>query len=159
MARAKFFLKLDITAMNDGDICCTGRQIASLINTLDKSLNWYAADINVNSTTKLLDKYTLRRPTLIGSCSEAVNIINNIDQLLSGILLGVPNDIKKPSWNNRSFFTEDDQYQELGDALVEIRAFDTSCLEIYTSTTKIVDIITENYPLVEKEAASKETAT
>jgi hypothetical protein len=68
----------------------------------------------------------------IGKAQELIQIASQIDQLFSGIFIAIPENIFDPDLNGE-FDTEDDPTEDLGDAVIEIRAFDTSYFEVYYS--------------------------
>lgn len=121
----------------NGEIAsCTGSQFVLLINSLAKQLEncyWYIADIS--ATRSLLPSTLVENSanfTKVGKTQELVQLIGQIDQLASGIFLAIPKNIVEPDLS-RDFDTESDPTEDLGDAVIEIRALDTCYFEAYYS--------------------------
>jgi hypothetical protein len=114
---------------------CTGSQLILIINSFGKRLydcHWYAADISVNGFLPESLIESKKNLVKIGRTQELIQIASQINQLFSGIFIAIPEHIIDPDLNGE-FDTENDPTEDLGDAAIEIRAFDTSYFEVYYS--------------------------
>jgi hypothetical protein len=133
--------------INDEIVCTTGYQLAMILESIKSQISsciWYGADISVSnsSTSSLL---TLNEnPSVIGNTGELIKFSLQTDQFLSGVFLAVPENIDHPTWL-RHPGTEDEPTKDLGDAILEIRAFDTSFFELYSSNSKIIESLTKYF--------------
>lgn len=102
---------------------CLGSQVSTILSLLPIKGNWYLMDIRASNSgeegfflefenTESLTKYT-----------------STVDQFLSGVFLLIE---KKVKIEKDSAYTEDPPFHNDLKALLEIRAFDTSWLEVYT---------------------------
>jgi hypothetical protein len=128
--------KITGSQINGEITSCTSSQFILLVNSLSKQLEnccWYVADI---SATNGLLPSTLTEGVVhfikVGNTQELVQLIIQIDQLASGIFLAIPNNVSEPELS-RDSDTEGDPTEDLGDAVLEIRALDTSYFEVYYS--------------------------
>ncbi|NET47730.1 MAG: hypothetical protein F6K09_03195 [Merismopedia sp. SIO2A8] len=140
--------------INGDRVCCTGNQLAAVLHALDAVLQdeqWYAADIAVNQRFPWASLSSQNQAAHIGNIENLARFATQIDQFLSGIFLAVPSYIS-PIWN-RSFDTEDEPTHDLGDAILEIRAFDTSYFELYTSNPQIFDLLRASFEAAETTVA------
>jgi hypothetical protein len=106
---------------------------------------WYGADIEISG--KLPFKLGLDGwiPKKIGDISNLIKLSQNVDQFLSGVFFALPKDIGK-LWN-REFSTEDEPFRDIEDAILEIRAFDTTYFEIYSSNLEIIESLARYFSL------------
>ncbi len=126
-------------------ICCSGVQLRELLDQISSWVNdcvWYLSDVKVNNSVEIciageLQKQRLSNEALSKLCSQ-------VDQFLSGIFLAVPAKIVNPRLNS-GILTEDEPSSDLGDVILEIRAFDTSYFELYTTECKLADYIIKTY--------------
>lgn len=98
--------------------------------------DWYLLDIKTNNCVEFpgsSDQLPKRisREILDSLCART-------DQFLSGIFLAVPFDVSQPKLHLDTK-TEDEPSSDLGDALLEIRAFDTSYFEIYSALPALAE--------------------
>lgn len=126
-------------------ICCTGAQLRELLDQISSWVNdcaWYLSDVKINNSAKICIAGELQKQRL---SSEALsNLCSQVDQFLSGIFLAVPTKIVKPRLNS-GILTEDEPSSDLGDAILEIRAFDTSYFELYTADDKLANYVVKLY--------------
>jgi hypothetical protein len=136
--------------INGNIISCTGSQLVTILRQLSirlENCNWYMADISVNTVLPNLDFQRVNGVLKVGKTEDLVHFAEQVDQFLSGIFLAVPISIIEPIWN-RSFDTEDEPTNNLGDVLIEIRAFDTTYFEIYSSESNLLEMLVDHFPAV-----------
>jgi hypothetical protein len=133
----------------DGEIAsCTGSQLVRILKILKEyhqDLDWYIADISANQI--LANSFAPTKddvPRRVGNIEQLINLSEQVDQFFSGIFLAISEVIPSPQWN-RSFVTEDCPTEDLGDALIEIRAFDTTYFEIYSSDRSLIESIAQRF--------------
>jgi len=123
----------------DGSCCsCLGTQLARVLEFLDETLGsvvWHVADVDAHQVLpdalKTRSDFRLRR---VGDTAELRELAGTVEQFLSGVFLAVPAQTSSPRLPN-AIGTEDEPFGEIGDAIVEIRAFDTTALEVYARAT------------------------
>lgn len=109
------------------DVACTGQQVAAVVYAIEQArpdLLWYSADIECTG-----ESWTRREPVpaKIGGTKLFLVALSRVDQFLSGVFFAVAPDRAAPRLRNPAW-TDDADDAELGDALVELRAVDTSFL-------------------------------
>ena len=131
--RATHVLRLDRHAFEDATTLCLGVQISAVVaavGEVEPTLVWYAADVQVIGPSFVAGRHST--PILVGDNATAVSVMSEVDQFESGVLVGVPCECSAPIFRQGGLLTEDDELADLGDAIVQVRAFDT----IYVSFRK-----------------------
>lgn len=148
----------------DNDIViCTGNQIALIVTCLsDLLLNyqWYIADVEyIFSNSCMLDDDTIRslpmpeqEPLLIGDTNDFIEYVKKIDQFMSGIFFGVQRNNKEINWPDDEIYDTENRTPYLGIADIEIRAFDTSMILVFTTLKEFVKRLSEGLPNVRNNA-------
>lgn len=132
-------LRLTGKMIDEDSVSCTGKQFKELLRQLDpwvRTCVWHVSDVKTNNCLPLtatcgLPDQTIEPESLSDVCAQ-------IDQLLSGIFLAVSSELESPRLN-LGLTTEEEPSSDLGDAILEIRAFDTSYFEIYTGQPTLLD--------------------
>ncbi|MBL8918550.1 MAG: hypothetical protein JNJ54_06785 [Myxococcaceae bacterium] len=124
--------------------CCLGEQLVALLRAIEElrpNLKWFVAD------AQTLGSFPVPRreptPMLIGDARALIQAAQEVDQFESGVFAGVPPAIARPAFRAGGLFTEDDEAADLGDAVVEVRAFDTSYWTIATAAPNLAKITRE----------------
>ena len=118
--------------IDGGRLCCLGSQLASLINIISGELgeiHWYAADVEANSFTQLPEGRTLE---LVGNSQVLIDLALRVNQFNRGVFVcygSRDSTIYARDWID----TEDPCDMDLGNSILEIRAFDVSFFEILTN--------------------------
>jgi hypothetical protein len=134
--------------IDGGYVCCRGSQLARIVTALIDQLGdltWYGADIEIYGVSNL-SKGDL--PRLIGNTNRFLKEIQTIDQFLRGVFLGVGGSNANPRFRE-NMDTEDPVDVDLGDAVVEIRAFDTTFFEIITRDKNLAATLVDNFGVSE----------
>jgi hypothetical protein len=129
-------IRLRAEAFDGRSVCCLGSQLARLVAELKGAMGevvWYAADIDLVGPAPIPRG---RGPQLLGGSDRLIELAEKVDQLLRGVFLAVPADNAAPHFRD-AIDTEDPVDVELGDARVEIRAFDTTYFEVLTTEPAI----------------------
>ncbi len=112
-------------------IACEGSQLAMVIGLLGAivpEVRWYASDVVAQGGISVWERSP--QPTLVGDTSSIVVKLSSVVQFESGVFSGVPAGIAAPVFREGGAWTEDEEMAELGDAIVEVRAFDTSYISV-----------------------------
>lgn len=123
-------IKLDQSCFSHDAAMCTGPQVAAVISAVGEvfgPLSWFVADLDYVGTSAL-PRTPGGEARVIGSGDRLPEMVAGVDQLLSGVFFGVFPMVKEPRL--REAWTEDEEGADLCDAIVEIRAFDTTHIEI-----------------------------
>jgi len=122
---------------------CLGAHLVKLIKLIQPRLpicNWYAADVSAYNLP--IEFSSDHIPVLIGNTEVFVKTVGLVEQFLSGIFWAVPSSIKCPKFRE-DIETLSDPFLDLGSAVVEIRAFDTSYFEIYSADERVLQCLSE----------------
>jgi hypothetical protein len=115
-------------------VVCLGTQVALLAEELDRlagPLEWWVADVETNAghPPRALG---VQGTDFVGSSTEFSEWAKNVGQFVRGVFMAV-----RPGASRASLRTgpqsEDDPWTEMGDELFDIRAFDTSSLDVVAS--------------------------
>lgn len=139
-------IRLSAESIDGGHICCLGSQLASIVSVLGQSLGdvvWYAADVDSIGVVLPICKQS---PCLIGHSNRLIELVEHIDQFLRGVFLAVDPQKTNPQFRS-DIDTEDSIEADLGDALVEIRAFDTTFFEILTNKEQIGAVLAKTFTI------------
>jgi hypothetical protein len=110
---------------------CLGWQVARIILAIEymkPGMQWHIADIETTGF-----QYAFKRspiPTRIGGYRVLIKSLLEVEQFLSGVFAGVSQEIAHPRFRSGGLWTDDDEFADLGDATVEVRAFDTSYISV-----------------------------
>lgn len=121
-----------------GQASCLGTHLVGLlraIEALHPQLKWYVADVQTIGSSP-----TARRepvPTFVGDTEALIQAAQQVDQFESGVFAGVPESLDDPVFRSGGLWTEDEDAADLGDAVVEIRAFDTSYWSVASADTSL----------------------
>lgn len=125
---------------------CLGFQLLKILNVIGpfcKTFFWYGVDVEVNGEFPFKNNLQGWIPKKIGYIEDLELLAKNTDQFLSGVFFALPVDVG-PIWE-REFSTEDLPFRDMEEAVLEIRAFDTSYYEIYSNDIKIMKVLSENF--------------
>lgn len=142
-----YALKIDGETIDQEATSCTGKQMRELLAQVDpwvRACDWYMLDIKTNNSVDLL-AVTGQNPQRL-SGEKLREVCARVDQFLSGIFLAVPSSLSHPRLNLDAV-TEDEPSLGLGDALLEIRAFDTSYFEVYTPLLALAQRLHDSFDI------------
>jgi hypothetical protein len=125
---------------------CLGGQLIVLLRVIDAfypHLRWYVAD--VRTTGGSLTSYRQSTPVLTGDTKLLIEAVQNVEQFESGVFAGVPCSIEQPRFRSGGLWTEDEDCADLCDALIEVRAFDTSYWLVAISDPELGRCIDEHF--------------
>ena len=127
---------------------CLGEQLEKILELIElypstKNAVWYASDVDSSPIPDCIRNFADFIPKKIGDTSNLILICKNVDQFLSGVFFAFSKDIGDQL--NKGFETEDTSFRDIGDAILEIRAFDTTFFEIYTSDYELARKISERF--------------
>jgi hypothetical protein len=75
-----------------------------------------------------------------------VRIAGAVEQYESGVFTGVPDGAVNPEFRAGGLWTEDEEAADLGDAIVELRAFDTTYVSLATIDEVIANHVINAFP-------------
>jgi hypothetical protein len=134
-----YILRINGKRIDGESVSCTGKQLRELLDQVEPwvgSCEWYILDIQTNNSIDLPTSDAQNRQTLTGEVLR--DACARVDQFMPGIFLAVPHNLSQPKLKLDAV-TEDEPSSDLGDALLEIRAFDTSYFEIYTPSPELAE--------------------
>jgi hypothetical protein len=133
-----------VPAVFGSETSCLGHQLIELLRVIERlypDLKWYVADVQTIGPS-----LTTRRepvPSFVGDTKTLIHAARKVEQFESGVFVGVPNSLERPVFRAGGLWTEDEEDADLGDALVEVRAFDTSYWSVATANPDVVRDILE----------------
>jgi hypothetical protein len=141
--RPRDMVRLQASAFH-GAMSCLGEQLVALLHTIQElrpGLKWYVADAQTIGPSPVPRREPT--PVLIGDTRALIEAAQRVEQFESGVFAGVPSAIAQPAFRAAGLWTEDEEDADLGDAAVEVRAFDTSYWSIATADPNLARIIRE----------------
>ena len=136
-----------IIEIKQRDFACLGEELAEIVSCIEpycKEGIWYAAHLDTTSGDNLkIERYTDFHPLKLGTSTELIALAKTIGQFLSGVFLLSPRDQGSELQNDLD--TEGEYFRDLGDAIVEIRAFDTTVYQVYSNCDQILHALAEKF--------------
>lgn len=130
--------------IDGSDASCLGGQLAAVVRALEATLGptiWYASDVEATPASELPAG---AQPIACGRTSALIARLEATDQVLAGVFLAVPHDAPVPRLRDVAR-TDDPPFAELGDAVAEVRAFDTSWVEVYARSADLIAPLQARY--------------
>lgn len=161
MTQPKYSINLTGAAINDSSVSCTGEQLVLIVKKLTSyaDLHWYASDVSLNLNTRFWADFSLSKPSFVGDSSKLIREASQVDQFFSGVFLGASFKSER-NIDMEAIETEDEKYRDIGEFVIEIRAFDTTYYEIYSIESNLLTSMCESFgvsmdgrtghPLIEK---------
>jgi hypothetical protein len=124
-----------------GGVNCLGQQLEELLEFIElystsRDTIWYASDLDSSPIPECIRKFGDFIPKKVGNTRALIAICQQVTQFRSGIFLAFSNDVGDHL--KEEFGTEDEEFRDIGAAVLEIRAFDTTFLEVYTNDYDLV---------------------
>ncbi len=135
-----------LTRISLDPVCCLGEQLLQIITVVKpfvESCIWYGVDVELNGYGAFRWGLQGRIPKRIGDINRVIDIANNSDQFLCGVFFAVPYDLGEV-WN-REFSTEDEPFRDMEEAILEIRAFDTTYFEVYSNQLSLMKLLAHQF--------------
>jgi hypothetical protein len=123
---------------------CLGGQLVQLLRATEAlypHVKWYVADVQTIGPSPTPRRESI--PRLVGDTDALIRAARQVEQFESGVFVGVPHSLDRPVFRAGGLWTEDDDRADLGDGVVEIRAFDTSYWSIATAEPALAKGILE----------------
>lgn len=117
---------------------CLGSQLVTILSAVQKWYDkclWYGSDIELiplNPDFKAFVELQIHR---VGTTQDLMRLASAVEQFLSGVFVAFPDDLNA---KDIELATEDERFREISNAVVEIRAFDTSYFEVYSKDRQLI---------------------
>ena len=121
--------------------------MAAILTTLHPQTadcQWFTADVEVHGAPPNPVLSTSDHVVGAGTTADLIAQLVHIPQVFSGVFLAIPQDVIPSSWIQR-FMTDDPPLRTLGPARFELRAFDTTYLEIYAHTWEDLEALATRF--------------
>ena len=145
MTNPRYSIRLGKSSFN-ANIACLGEnltQILKIIKKLYPKSIWYLADVDTNFE----GNYTLGFGGWVckyaGISEDIIKLVYGVDQFFSGVFLAFTK--FQGEILVKEFSTEDPEFRDIGVALLEIRAFDTSYFEIYSNDFHLIQELSKSF--------------
>ncbi|WII38262.1 hypothetical protein [Paenibacillus thiaminolyticus] len=136
MKKPEFVLRI-VKTKETQQLSCLGKQLAEILFVIyeqTEACNWYAFDVDVN--TPHSEQFFTSPFCRIDSIELLINKSKMVDQFLSGVFIAIKGEVAE--WNLEHLpTTEEEEGLQHEQAVVEIRAFDTSYFEVYGLESEI----------------------
>jgi hypothetical protein len=133
-----WILHFDRYAFRNATTACRGSHVAAVITAINNArpgLVWYAADVRIIGPSFVPEREPT--PTIVGDADLTVRAVRQVEQFESGVFVGVPSDCQTPRFRQGGLWTEDEEAADLGDAIVEVRAFDATYVSVASTDDEI----------------------
>ncbi|RJG26978.1 hypothetical protein [Paenibacillus thiaminolyticus] len=136
MKKPEFVLRI-VKTKETQQFSCLGEQLAEILSVIyeqTEACNWYAFDVDFN--TPHSEHFFTSPFCRIDSIERLINNSKMVDQFLSGVFIAIKGEVAE--WNLEHLpTTEEEEGLQHEQAVVEIRAFDTSYFEVYGLESKV----------------------
>jgi hypothetical protein len=125
---------------------CLGSQLALLIESMaahTADCTWYAGDVNTNSGYPAFANYG-RSCARVGTTQILIDNVQLYEQFLDGVFVAVPVNCGGRV-DGVDVYTEAPERMQIPGATIEIRTFDTSYFEVYTTSAEIVATLRDRF--------------
>ena len=117
---------------------CLGDQVALVVSRIGEllpDLRWYVADVECTGTS-----FTGRTPTPVdvGDTHALMRAAGQVSQFTSGVFAAIPADLTQPRFREGGLSTDGDEVADLGDAVVEVRALDTTYVSVAATNESLL---------------------
>ena len=134
------------------DVDCLGEQLVQILETIEAlipEIIWYGADVETNGDRPWGLGLNGPIPKKIGTTKDLIKMSKGVDQFQRGVFLAFSEDQGRQL--SEELDTEDREFRNMGKAIIEIRAFDTSYFEIYAHDFELIHKIARGfYGIVER---------
>jgi len=138
-------LRLDREAFG-ATAACLGWQLGGMLTVIGqtrRNLQWYAAD--VHAIGPWLFRGRSPEPARIGDHETTVRACEGVSQFASAVFAGVLPELEAPVFRAGGLWTEDEEGADLGDSLVEIRAFDATYWSVESTDLELMRNLERRY--------------
>jgi hypothetical protein len=136
-------------------VSCLGSQLKEILELIKlhpyiNHATWYAADVDSSPIPECIRNFGDIIPRKVGNTRDMIAICQHVPQFLSGVFSALSKDAGDQLKDvgdqfGEGFETDDESFRDIGDAVLEIRAFDTSWFEIYANDYDLIRLIAEKF--------------
>jgi hypothetical protein len=134
MTRPGYVIHLKGHEINGSHFSGEGSQIAALVAATTLAVGdctWFVSDVEqMDGPRYLPDNVTT--PVQIGNADKAIEWLSQVTQFVWGMFLAVPTDRLPVEWGE--IWSEGEPFQEIGESILAINSFDSSCFYTYAMT-------------------------
>jgi hypothetical protein len=138
--------RLQLNAKNFGDqFVGTTDQLRTLLDFVATSLDdcdWYVGHVEL--TDLRFAAFEGWTPQRVGNIEALLRLLAPDAQFIWGVFLALPTSVAQPDWPE-AISTEDARFRDIGSARLEIRAFDTTVWELYSSDAGLMQRVAEKF--------------
>jgi hypothetical protein len=125
---------------------CLGDQVAMVVARIGEllpNLRWSVADVECTGAP-----FTGRTPTPVdvGDADALMRAALQVNQFTSGVFVAIPAELTQPRFREGGLWTDDDEAADLGDAVVEVRAFDTTYVSVASTNEAFLQRLEAEFP-------------
>lgn len=150
MFEPKYLIRLNKDVFPCDPVACLGSQLKTIVKGLGELMLphiWFGSDVDAIShkPKKLgIDSFQLKK---IGDDGALIGLCETVDQFLSGVFIAIGTKNQNCKCWTLSIETEDEPFRSINleDILIEIRAFDTTCFEVYSDNPILIKNLSKMY--------------
>jgi hypothetical protein len=146
MTETRYVVQRNGREINGSKFSCEGEQIALIIEAFGELVRqcvWFVSDIDEQIDGPRLFPEGVKIPVLVGDRAETVAYLRQVTQFVWAVFLAVPVDRLPVQWGE--VWAESEPFQDIGDAIVEICAFDSSFIQVYARDAAILEPIVARF--------------
>lgn len=140
--KPQWVVQLNTDSFDSAKTMCQGKQIAAVVAAIESAspgLIWFTADMQGIGSTLLSSRSPT--PLYVGEAGALIRLLIGVEQFESGVFAGCSPSRSEFRFREGGLWTEDERDADLGDALVEMRAFDATFIEVATSEKAIFEAV------------------
>jgi hypothetical protein len=138
--RPEYVLRFGREAFPGSNAACLGFHVAAVISEIERTISgliWYAADVKSTGYQFPYGSILGGQPVCVGSSKQLISMASAVDQFERGVFAAVSVAHSIPTFREGGLWMEDAADADLGDAFVEVRAFDASYIEVAVARDEV----------------------
>lgn len=107
-------------------VSCLGSQVARIVRLVndEHDVMWMCFDVETNDGSSFN-----AGNSKFANKAEFLDAVSAVDQFIGGVFLALPRELENPKIRTTPHM-EDETFADMGDAMVEVRTFDTSYIDV-----------------------------
>jgi hypothetical protein len=124
---------------------CSGNQLVEILQIVNDPAvgSWYCDDVEANKKDSDELIININKVNRIGSTKDFIKFSYEVSQFYSGVFVYVDKNYKLSKLNDMD--TEENQFENFNNEILQIRAFDTSYFEIYSNDKELLMRIMDEF--------------
>ena len=140
MTAPRFCLSLTGAEINESEFSCSGEQLCLLLTelmTVQRDIKWFACDVSAVNLPLYWKSFSDGTPREVGTADDFLRQIKAVEQFESAVIFATDGDSTQEF--SLEHFTEDERFTDIEFANLQIRAFDTTYFELYSTDKALLE--------------------